>query len=62
MQVNFFELDKEKEVELKYVVIMVKHGEEWILARHQNRSTWEFAGGHIEVGEIPEQVSCQRII
>jgi 8-oxo-dGTP diphosphatase len=61
LQVNFYDLDKEKEVELKYVVIIVKHGEEWILARHQNRSTWEFAGGHIEVGEIPEQAAAREL-
>lgn len=58
---NLFNLDKEKEVELEYVVIMVKHGEEWILARHQDRSTWEFAGGHIEVGETPEQAAAREL-
>ncbi|WP_313639636.1 NUDIX domain-containing protein [Paenibacillus sp. FSL K6-0276] len=61
MQVNLFNLDKEKEVELEYVVIIVKHGKEWILARHQDRSTWEFAGGHIEVGESPEQAAAREL-
>jgi 8-oxo-dGTP diphosphatase len=59
--VNLFNLDKEKEVDLEYVVILVKHGEEWILARHQDRSTWEFAGGHIEVGETPEQAAAREL-
>ncbi|MNP33971.1 putative 8-oxo-dGTP diphosphatase YtkD [compost metagenome] len=61
MQVNLFNLEKENEVDLEYVVIMVKHGEEWILVRHQNRSTWEFAGGHIEVGETPEQAAAREL-
>ena len=61
MQVSLFTLEKEKEVDLEYVVIMAKHGEEWILARHQDRSTWEFAGGHIEVGETPEQAAAREL-
>lgn len=61
MLVNLFNLDKEKEVDLEYVVILVKHGEEWILARHQDRTTWEFAGGHIEIGETPEQAAAREL-
>ncbi|WP_262495513.1 NUDIX hydrolase [Paenibacillus sp. B2(2019)] len=58
---NLFNLDKEKEVDLEYVVILVRHGEKWILARHQDRSTWEFAGGHIEVGETPEEAAAREL-
>jgi 8-oxo-dGTP diphosphatase len=61
LQVNLFNLEKEQEVDLEYVVIMVKHGEEWILARHQDRSTWEFAGGHIEVGESSDQAAAREL-
>jgi 8-oxo-dGTP diphosphatase len=61
LRVNLFNLEKEKEVDLEYVVIMVKHGEEWILARHQDRSTWEFAGGHIEVGESSDQAAAREL-
>lgn len=61
MQVSLFTLDKEKEVDLEYVVILAKQGEEWILARHQDRSTWEFAGGHIELGETPEQAADREL-
>ncbi|WP_081389788.1 NUDIX hydrolase [Paenibacillus odorifer] len=61
MLVSLYNLEKEKEIDLEYVVIMVKHGEEWILARHQDRSSWEFAGGHIEVGETPEQAAAREL-
>ncbi|MNO40730.1 putative 8-oxo-dGTP diphosphatase YtkD [compost metagenome] len=61
MQVNLFNLEKEQEVHLEYVVIIVKYGEEWILARHQDRSTWEFAGGHIEVGESSDQAAVREL-
>lgn len=40
-------------VSLKYVVIFMKQGKDWVLVRHRERSTWEFAGGHIEAGESP---------
>lgn len=61
MLVNLFNLDKEDEVELEYVVIIVKHGEEWVLTRHRDRSTWEFAGGHIEAGETPEEAAAREL-
>lgn len=61
MQVTLLHLDKEQDVDLEYVVIMVRHGEEWILARHRDRSTWEFAGGHIEVNETPEQAAAREL-
>lgn len=61
MQVNVIHLDKEKEVNLEYVVLIVKHGEEWIMARHKERSTWEFAGGHIDDGETPDEAAAREL-
>lgn len=49
------------EVCLKYVVIVMKQGEDWVLVRHRERSTWEFAGGHIEAGERPDEAAAREM-
>lgn len=49
------------EVGLKYVVIFMKQGEDWVLVRHRERSTWEFAGGHIEPGESPDEAATREL-
>ena len=36
---------------LTYSVISARFESKWIFVRHQKRSTWEIAGGHIEKGE-----------
>jgi 8-oxo-dGTP diphosphatase len=36
---------------LTYSVISARYEAKWIFVRHQKRSTWEIAGGHIENGE-----------
>ncbi|MCU0472326.1 MAG: NUDIX domain-containing protein [Bacteroidales bacterium] len=36
-----------------YSVIAARFKGQWIFVRHQKRSTWEIAGGHIENGETP---------
>ena len=35
----------------KYVVIFPRHNGQWLMCKHRERNTWEFAGGHIEAGE-----------
>lgn len=42
----------------KYTVICASYQGEWVLSRHQCRSTWETQGGHIEEGETP--LECAR--
>lgn len=37
----------------KYVVIIAKYRDKWVLCKHKERNTWETAGGHIELGENP---------
>ncbi|MEK3904083.1 MULTISPECIES: NUDIX hydrolase [unclassified Paenibacillus] len=48
-------------VSLKYVVIFMKQGEDWVLVRQRERSTWEFAGGHIEAGESPGEAAVREL-
>lgn len=42
----------------KYTVVCASYQGDWILSRHQYRSTWETQGGHIEAGETP--IECAR--
>lgn len=37
----------------KYVVVIVKYNDRWLLCKHKTRETWETAGGHIEENETP---------
>ncbi|WP_405111740.1 NUDIX domain-containing protein [Paenibacillus sp. FSL K6-1217] len=60
MIVTLYEAER-PEVSLKYVVIVMKQGEEWVLVRHRERSTWEFAGGHIEAGESPGEAAVREL-
>ncbi|WP_019911538.1 NUDIX hydrolase [Paenibacillus sp. HW567] len=46
---------------LKYVVIVMKQGEQWVMARHKERSTWEFAGGHIDKGESADEAAAREL-
>ena len=38
-------------VKLAYVVIVAKYNNQWVLVRHNERTTYEVPGGHIESGE-----------
>jgi 8-oxo-dGTP diphosphatase len=47
---------------LTYSVISAKFGSNWIFVRHQDRSTWEIAGGHIEAGETSHEAACRELM
>jgi len=47
--------------DLKYVVIPSKHNGKWVFVRHQDRTTWEFPGGHIEEGEHPDDAASREL-
>lgn len=50
-KVNFYDPLYIPDSKLTYSVISARHEAKWIFVRHQNRSTWEISGGHIENGE-----------
>ncbi|MBA9088619.1 8-oxo-dGTP diphosphatase [Fontibacillus solani] len=51
MKVKIYKLDSIDDALIKYVVILVKHKGQWVLSKHKERNTWEFAGGHREINE-----------
>ena len=44
-------------VTLTYVVIVARYRSRLILCRHEDRTTWEVPGGHIEPGESPDDAA-----
>jgi 8-oxo-dGTP diphosphatase len=50
-RVNFYDPLFVPGTKLTYSVISAMYEAKWIFVRHQKRSTWEIAGGHIENGE-----------
>lgn len=60
MKVTMYETGVDEAV-LKYVVIVARQGEQWVMAKHRERSTWEFAGGHIEPNESPDEAAAREL-
>ncbi|MCK5758494.1 MAG: NUDIX domain-containing protein [Clostridiales bacterium] len=46
---------------LKFVVVPSKYNGKWVFVRHQGRTTWEFPGGHIEEGELPDDAASREL-
>ena len=51
MNYSWQELDQKDRFTLKYVVLIAKHKNQFILIRNKNRLVWELPGGKIEKGE-----------
>ena len=45
----------------RFVVILSFCGEQLVLSRHKQRTTYETQGGHIEPGETPEQAARREL-
>jgi 8-oxo-dGTP diphosphatase len=61
-EVKFYDPFFEPEAKLIYSVISAKKEDKWIFVRHQNRSTWEIAGGHIEYGETAFEAAGRELM
>ncbi len=62
IKVTFNKQTEIPDKEFKYAVICAKHKEKWIFCRHKQRTTWEIAGGHREIGEAIEQTAKRELI
>jgi len=45
----------------KFVTIFAVHNSKWIFCKHKDRTTWEEAGGHIEVNEAPLEAAKREL-
>jgi 8-oxo-dGTP diphosphatase len=60
-EVKFYDPLFEPDVKLTYSVISAKYEDKWIFVRHNKRSTWEIAGGHIEDGETSFEAAGREL-
>ncbi|MCL2853403.1 MAG: NUDIX domain-containing protein [Defluviitaleaceae bacterium] len=45
----------------KFADIVALHNGKWIFCKHKERTTWEAAGGHIELGETPLEAAKREL-
>ena len=60
-EVKFHDPSFEPEMLLP-ILLYRKIQRQWIFVRHQDRSTWEIAGGHIEPGETSHDAACRELM
>ena len=61
-RVRFYNISFIPGKELIYSVIAARFQGKWIFVRHNEHSTWEIAGGHIEPGESPGDAAERELI
>ena len=61
-EVKFYDPLFEPEAKLTYSVISAKFKNKWIFVRHHKRTTFEVAGGHIEMGETSYEAAAREVM
>ena len=61
-EVKFYDPLFVPDAKLIYSVISAKFENRWMFVRHQNRTTWEIAGGHIETGETSYEAAERELM
>jgi 8-oxo-dGTP diphosphatase len=61
-EVKFYDPLFVPDTKLTYSVISAKFENKWIFVRHNKRSTWEIAGGHIEAGETSYEAAGRELM
>jgi 8-oxo-dGTP diphosphatase len=61
-EVKFYDALYEPDGTLNYAVITARYENKWIFVRHQDLSTWEIAGGHIESGETSHEAARRELM
>ena len=59
--VKFYDVHYIPSGHLTYSVIVARHVGKWVFVRHNDRTTWEVPGGHIEEGESPDQAAAREL-
>jgi 8-oxo-dGTP diphosphatase len=60
-EIKFYDPFFEPDDNLIYSVISARYNGKWIFVRHQNRTTWEIPGGHIEPGESSDEAASREL-
>jgi len=61
-EVKFYDPLFVPDTKLTYSVVSAKFNGKWIFVRHQKRTTWEIAGGHIENGESSFEAAGRELM
>jgi 8-oxo-dGTP diphosphatase len=61
-EVIFYDPHYRPDAKLTYSVISARFEDSWIFVRHQDRTTWEIAGGHIEPGETADEAASRELM
>jgi 8-oxo-dGTP diphosphatase len=59
IDVRIYDLDYLKYY--RFVVIFARYRDKWLYSRHKERTTWETAGGHIEIGETALEAAKREL-
>jgi 8-oxo-dGTP diphosphatase len=59
VEVNFQDIGQPEELKFSVIVARDKNG--FVFVRHQDRSTWEIPGGHIENGETAFEAASREL-
>lgn len=62
MKIEFYDKTTIPDNMLTYVVLPARIGNNWIFVRHEERTTWEIPGGHIEEGELPDDAAKRELV
>lgn len=47
---------------LIYVILVTRFKGQWVVVRNKDRETWEIPGGHIELGETPDEAAARELV
>lgn len=61
-EVKFYAPSFEPDTKLTYSVISARFENRWIFVRHNQRTTFEIAGGHIEKGETSFEAAGRELM
>jgi len=61
-EVTFYDPSYNPDMKLTYAVISARFENRWIFVRHNKRTTFEIAGGHIEEAESSHEAACRELM
>lgn len=61
IKVNFHNFSDVKDEQIKFVVLIAVEFGQLLICRHKDRNTFEFPGGHRELGESISDAACREL-
>jgi 8-oxo-dGTP diphosphatase len=61
-EVKIYDPSFEPDSAITYSIISARYKGRWMFVRHQDHSTWEIPGGHIEMGESSDDAARRELM